>query len=304
MKRLMPASLIEFLQTTQNCVRADLFTIALPNGQAIYATSGQFDIPIPTGTAGWTGATTTFYANQYGVWSRGSITSEASFSLSSNTMTLECVPQQSTRYPGLNVGLLSAALNSLFDAAQVTVQTVYMPFGAYGDVSAGVETKWVGQITKIDSITRNKVSFECADYLYLLNIQVPSRLVQSNCPWSFADTNCSLDASTYTTAFTAAAGTTKWSMTPAIPFTAANGAFTQGVVKCVTGTNAGLSQSVKLHDGNTLQLMAPWLISPAVGDTFTVIQGCDKSLTTCNQKFGNQIHFGGQPLTPVSSAAV
>jgi uncharacterized phage protein (TIGR02218 family) len=305
MKRLIPSSLITFLQENPNCVRADLFTISLPNGSAIYATSGQFDITIPSGTNGWAYSTTTFHANQFGVWERGAITSEASFDLNSNTMQLTCIPQQSTAYPGLSIGILSAALNSLFDAAQVTVQTVYMPLGNYGNVSAGVETKFVGQITKIDDISRNKVVFECADYLYLLNLKVPTRLIQSNCPWSFADANCALTASTFTTNFTAATGTTKWAMTPGTPFTAPAGYFTQGVVKCTTGTNAGLSQTVKLHDSSGhLQLTFPWLIQPSLGDTFSVIAGCDKSVTTCNQKFSNQIHFGGQPFVPVPSASV
>lgn len=305
MKRLFPSSLISFLQTNNNCIRADLFVISLPNGQTIHATDGQFDITIPSDTNGWTGSTTTFAAHQYGVWSRGAITSEAGFDLNSNTMELTCVPQQDTVYPGLSIGLLSAALNSLFDAAKVSVYTVYMPFGAWGDVSAGVETKWVGQITKINDISRTKVVFECADYLYLLNMKVPSRLVQSNCPWSFADTNCGLTASSFTTTFTAASGTTKWSMTPVSAFSEPSGYYTQGVVKCVTGTNAGLSQAVKLHDGSgNLQMMSPWLLNPALGDTFSVIAGCDKSLTTCNQKFSNQIHFGGQCFVPVPSSAV
>lgn len=301
----MPASLITWLQSNPNCVRADLFTIALPNGQHIRATSGQFDITVPSGTAGWAGTTETFAANALGVWARGAITSEAAFDLNSNTMELTCVPQQSTQYPGLSVGILSAALNSLFDAAQVTVQTVYMPFGQYGNVSPGIETKFVGQVTQISDITRTKVVFECADYLYLLNLKVPARLIQSNCPWSFADTNCSLTAASYTTSFTAANGTTQWQMTPASTFGHAAGYYTQGVVTCLTGTNAGLSQSVKLHDSyGNLQLMYPWLLTPALGDTFSVIAGCDKSVTTCNRKFSNELHFGGQPFVPVPSSAV
>ena len=305
MKRLMPMSLITFLQNNPNCIRADLITVALPNNQSINATSGQFDITVSSGTAGWTGATTTFSANLYGVWSRGPITSEASFDLNSNTMELTCVPQQSTPYPGLGIGLLSGALNSLFDAAQVTVRTCYMPFGQYGNVSAGIETKFQGQITTINDISRTKVVFECADYLYILNTKVPARIIQSNCPWSFADANCSLSASTYTTNFTAASGTTQWSMVPTTAFSQAAGYFTQGVVKCLTGANAGLSQAVKLHDSSGhLQMMASWLLTPNAGDTFSVIAGCSKDVGTCTTKFNNLIHFGGQPLVPVPVSSI
>lgn len=305
MKRLMPPGLITFLQANPNCLRADLFTIALPNGQSITSTSGQFDITVPSGTPGWTGSTTAFAANQFGVWSRGAITSEASFDLNSNTMDLTCIPQQSTPYPGLSVGILSAALNGLFDACAVTVQTAYMPFGQYGNVSAGIETKFVGQITEITDISRTKVVFNAADYLYLLNLKVPTRLIQSNCPWSFADANCALNPATFTTNFTAASGTTTFLMVPATAFTQPAGYFTQGVVKCLTGANAGLSQAVKIHNASgQLQTMYPWLLTPNVGDTFSVIAGCDKSVGTCTQKFNNLIHFGGQPFVPVPSSAL
>jgi hypothetical protein len=54
MKRLMPTGLITFLQQNPNCIRADIFTIRLPNGQILLATDAQFDITIPDSTPGWT----------------------------------------------------------------------------------------------------------------------------------------------------------------------------------------------------------------------------------------------------------
>jgi uncharacterized phage protein (TIGR02218 family) len=460
----MPNSLIAFLADNPNCVRADLFTISLPNGQTLYATDGQFDITIPSGTLGWTGsastisrptvgtftstgsylssgtATTcamelqalpdnldrgnataawsafsipsipadatitavnfyltgalstgdgflfdeptglygdilnssddvsnwsgtltstnlavsssltslcggpittvaelntwlstftygeslssssdgvsipTFYtitdlgvtieylptykASQWGQWSRGAITSDASFDLHSNTMDLTCIPQAGTLFPGTEAGILSAALNGLFDACEVTVQTVYMPFGRWGYVAEGVETKFVGQITDIQTISRNLVKFQCADYLYLLNVKVPTRIIQANCPWGFADANCGIDPASKTVNFTAASGTTAWTLVPATPFVAAAGYYTQGVVKCLTGANSGLSQAVKIHAAGNLQVTYPWIFVPSIGDTFSVIAGCDKSVTTCTQKFNNLIHFGGMPFCP------
>lgn len=304
MKRLMPSGLIVYLAANPNCVRADLITIVLPNGQSLLATDGQLDITVPSGTPGWSGATTTFSASRWGSWSRGAITSDASFDLHSNTMDLTCIPQLGTTYPGVPTGILHAALNGLFDACAITVQTAYMPFGAYGNVSNGIETKFSGQITLISDISRNKVVMQCADYLYLLNVKVPTRIIQANCPWGFVDGNCSLAAATYTTNFTASAATTAWVLTPTVAFTQAAGYYTQGVVKCLTGNNNGLSQAVKLHAGGTLTVMAPWLFPPAAGDTFSVIAGCDKSVTTCSQKFNNLVHFGGMPFVPPPQSAV
>lgn len=305
MKRLMPTGLITFLQQNPNCQKADLFVINCPNGQPIYATDGQWDITVPSGTPNWSGSTTVFHATQYGRWERGAITSEATFGLTAGTMSLTCIPQQGTSYPGMSVGILNAAFNGLFDAAKVTVYTAYMPAGAanYGNVSHGLETKFGnGTITKIVDINRTKVEFEAADPLYLANQKVPSRLIQTNCPWSYGDGNCNPVGGIKTQTFTAAAGTTAYALIPSsvTGHLAVSTYYTQGVVKCTSGANSGLSQTVKFHSGSgVLTMTFPWLVAPSTGDTFIVTAGCDKSVTTCDQKHGNKIHFGGAIAVPV-----
>jgi len=319
MKRLMPSSLITFLQNNPNCERADLFAIELPTGQTLFVTSGQFDITVPFGTAGWDGnenpslgfQTTLFRSSLYGRWNRGAITSEASFKLSSNTMDLTCVSKAGETYPGMTIGLLNAALNGLFDAAQCDVWTAYMPHGGYGNVSAGLETKFTGTITKLKDIGRTCVAFECADPFYLLgdSTKIPTRLIQSTCPWSFADSNCNVSggAAAYTFNFTAKTGSTSWVLIPVTNFTgaeAAAGYFQQGVVTCLTGNNSGLSQTVKISAAGALTMMVPWFLPIQAGDTFKVIAGCDKSLPTCITKFNNEIHNGSAPYTPVPTTAI
>lgn len=305
MKRLMPTSLVSFLQTNPNCLKADLFAISLPTGTTIYVTEGQWDITVPSGTNGWTGSTTTFSATTYGRWSRGAITSEASFDLNSNTMELTCVPQQGTSYPGMSAGILNAAFNGLFEPAYVTVYTAYMPSNAYGNVSAGVETKFYGTVEKITNINRLSVTFEVADPLYALNLKVPSWTFQTNCPNSYGDSNCNPVGGIQTQNFSAAAGSGIWKLVPSSAFSQAVGYFTQGVVKCLTGANAGLSQTVQLHDASgNLDMAFAWLMTPNVGDTFVVTAGCDKTLTTCISKFGNQAHFRGDPFIPPVTQAV
>jgi uncharacterized phage protein (TIGR02218 family) len=256
---------------------------------------------------------TTFFATKYGRWSRGTITSEASFAMTANTMALTCAPQPATAFPGNPVGVLNAALNGLFDAAQVTVYTAYFPLGQYGFLAGGpgsVETKFKGTITRIVDINRVHVEFECGDPMYLLNMKVPRRLMQPNCPWSVTDENCTLNAGgvdingfDMTQAFTLSSGT-QYVLFPATPFVQPEGYFSQGVVTCTAGNNAGLSQTVKLHASGELQLLNPWLLPVSVGDTFSVLVGCDHTPTTCTVKFGNLINFGGTPFVPPSESAV
>jgi uncharacterized phage protein (TIGR02218 family) len=227
-------------------------------------------------------------------------------------MTLTCVPQPTTNYPNTTMGVLSAALQGLFDAATVTVCTAYMPLNNYGNVSAGIETKFVGTITKISDINRVHVEFECADPMYLLDMKVPTRLFQADCPWSFCDSNCTLSAANYTVAFTAKTGSTNWTLMPSVALTQAAGYFSQGVVTCTAGANAGLSQTVKLHDSSGyIELSYPFLLPVAAGDTFSVLMGCNKTMPACAMTktaagvtTNNLINFGGTPYTPVPTSAV
>lgn len=302
----MPSGLITFLQNNPNCLRADLFVITLPTGTVVYIAEGTWDITVPSGTPGWSGGTTTFSAGTAGRWTRGPITSDTGFSLSANSMTLKCVPQPGTHYPGTTTGILSAALNGLFDAAKVTAYTAYMPIGQYGVVTAGLETKFFGYVEKVNKINRVMVEFEVQDPLFLLNEKVPKRLIQSSCPWSFGDSNCNPPGgiSAFTQNFTAASGSTQNILTPVSAFSQPAGYFTQGIVTCLTGNNAGLSQTVKLHASGTIQSVMPWLLPVAVGDTFKVVAGCDKTATTCDQKFANKSNFGGAIDVPVPDKAL
>jgi uncharacterized phage protein (TIGR02218 family) len=179
-------------------------------------------------------------------------------------------------------------------------------------VSNGIETKFAGTITKISDINRVHVEFECADPMYLLNMKVPTRLFQADCPWGFCDSNCTLSAANYTVNFTAKTGSTQWVLQPVTAFTQATGYFSQGVVTCTAGGNVGLSQTVKLHDASGyLDLAYPYLMPVSAGDTFGVIMGCSKTMAACATNktaagtvVNNLINFGGTPYVPPASSAV
>jgi hypothetical protein len=83
-----------------------------------------------------------------------------------------------------------------------------------------------------------------------------------------------------------------------INFNYSIGYFAYGTVKWLTGQNAGFSMEVKTFAPGvvTLAMAMPYPI--AVGDTYTITPGCDKTIGTCNARYSNIIHFRGEPYIP------
>jgi len=65
------------------------------------------------------------------------------------------------------------------------------------------------------------------------------------------------------------------------------------------GLNAGLSMEIKSYAPGQITLQLPMPYQCVIGDKFTIVAGCGKSLISdCQTKFDNVIRFGGQPYLP------
>jgi uncharacterized phage protein (TIGR02218 family) len=74
------------------------------------------------------------------------------------------------------------------------------------------------------------------------------------------------------------------------------GYYTGGLV---TFTATGYRREVRSDNGNgALVLFEPLPSDIQVGDAFTLYPGCDKSRTTCRDKFNNVVNFRGEPFIP------
>jgi uncharacterized phage protein (TIGR02218 family) len=66
----------------------------------------------------------------------------------------------------------------------------------------------------------------------------------------------------------------------------------------------GTKRSLKAYASGALQLFSPLPVAPAVGDTFSIFPGCDKTMATCQNKYSNVVHFRGFPFIPTPETAV
>ena len=87
---------------------------------------------------------------------------------------------------------------------------------------------------------------------------------------------------------------------------AVDGDFNQGKILFTSGANAGLSRAVKayLNASGAVSFALPLPTAPAIGDSFTAYPGCDQTMARCSGRFGNLIHFRGQPFTPPAITGV
>jgi uncharacterized phage protein (TIGR02218 family) len=76
--------------------------------------------------------------------------------------------------------------------------------------------------------------------------------------------------------------------------------FTNGVLTWTSGSNNNDKYEIKQYtvagSTRTVNLFLPTTYPIQVGDTFSISAGCDKTLTTCKNKFNNVINFGGFPF--------
>lgn len=72
-----------------------------------------------------------------------------------------------------------------------------------------------------------------------------------------------------------------------------------GVLTFSSGANDGLAMEVKAHAADgllTLQLPMPYPVT--VGDSISIVPGCDRSFATCRDRYNNTVNFRGFPDVP------
>lgn len=184
------------------------------------------------------------------------------------------------------------------DGARVLVERVIMT--TWGDLTNGTLVMFSGRISDAD-FDRTQASINVKSDFELLNIQMPRNLYQPACSHSLYGTGCGVTKATYTAAKSISATSTTQTFNTNIILD--NGVYDQGVILFTSGANSGVKRTVKSQVGGVVSVALPLAYAPAVGDTFEISQGCDKTKDTCNSKFNNLTHFRGFPYLPPPEAA-
>lgn len=193
----------------------------------------------------------------------------------------------------LNEADLSAGL---YDAAQVEIWQVN-----WRDVSQ----RLLVRKGTLGEVSRGESSFtaEIRGMTHELN-QPRGRLYQFTCDAKLGDGRCHIDT-------TAPVYTVSGSVVQAISRTAIYvdglsavqaGWFSFGLLTFTNGANVGQTLAVKNHIVSTagvkIDLWSGPSHNPLSGDGFEIVAGCDKTFTTCREKFANTDNFRGFPHMP------
>lgn len=195
------------------------------------------------------------------------------------------------------VPFLQALREGVFDGCEVQRERAFLTSWAAPPLGSVVLFK--GRVATIDNIGRTTAQITVNSDLVLLDINMPRNLYQPTCVHVLYDSGCSLVKNAYAASGTVGDG----SSFSVINWTGASSIYAQGTLLFSSGVNAGASVNIKSATSRALMLSYPLEAAPSAGDAFTVYQGCDHTMSTCQTKFANLANFRGFPFVPPPAAA-
>lgn len=179
--------------------------------------------------------------------------------------------------------------------------TIEVFFVDYTNISGSNTVPYVsGQIGEI-SIERTTAVTEIRGVTQYLQQQIVEEYSPS-CRADLGDSRCKFNIASLTVTGTVSGVTdNRTFQTNTIGITAnADDYYNHGLVTWTAGNNDGRKMEVKDFVKSTGQIELYQAMPEAIqiGDTFTVYPGCDKSITTCRDKFNNVVNFRGEPHVP------
>jgi uncharacterized phage protein (TIGR02218 family) len=159
-----------------------------------------------------------------------------------------------------------------------------------------------GYISGDISYNAGILTLNCGSILDRLNDKFPRLIYTEFCQHNLFDSRCGLiKGSPWSMNASVAANSTTsviYNASFAYVGFAAPGFWTKGEIKMTSGSNDDISRSIRSHGDGYIILLKQFDETITVGDTFTVYAGCDKTGTTCADKFSNYVNFFGFEYIP------
>ncbi len=167
----------------------------------------------------------------------------------------------------------------------------------YRDLTQGrmvLKRGWIGEV----NVKRGQFVAEIRGLAQKLSQNI-GRIYSPSCDAVLGDEKCGVDVSGFTSSVVTVTNVTSNQLFATNGGVTLSTYFKGGEVTWISGGNSGAKMEVKEFSTDAImELVLPMSRNVSVGDTFTVIAGCDKSGTTCQSKFNNYLNFRGFPDLP------
>ena len=186
-------------------------------------------------------------------------------------------------------------LGGLYDGAAVRIFQVNWADPDGGEID--LKTGTIGEVR----IVGDRFIVELRGLTAALQTSI-GEVYSASCRASFGDARCKMLLSTYET--TGAVTAVNSRLDIATTLTQADDYFTYGQIEWLTGANAGQVLEIKGFTTAVVSMVLPPLNDVAVGDTFKITPGCDRTLDTCITRWNNVVNFRGEPYVPGIEAVI
>jgi uncharacterized phage protein (TIGR02218 family) len=283
-------ALADFLLTTQQMVRADLYTFTLTGGETLLYAGADMAIPVGGRTFGLGPL-----CQDAGVRSQRGV----------YVSTVDVTFYADDRHTVNGALFLDFVEDFGLDGASVTIERAVA--ASWADMAAqgpvGTWIRFAGRVSGVQSLGKTQAVVACASWLDLLSTRLPADVYQSSCLNALGDARCGVSLAAFAVTGQVSGAATQTVIPTAL--TQPAGWFDLGKLVFTGGINAGLASTVKSYDATgAITLVSPLPSPPAVGDAFTAYPGCDLSMATCQAKFDALARFRGQPFVPAPSTGL
>lgn len=162
------------------------------------------------------------------------------------------------------------------------------------------ETSWNYRKGRIGEVSTSGQQF--SSELLGLTKKLEKPLVRQylpGCSAAFGDARCGVNTAAYTVSgLIESVDASGLVITDSANITAAVNTYAYGLLTMTSGDSSGYSIEIKSSTVGTVTLQQRLPFGVSAGDTFTLVQGCNKSLATCRDAYNNVVNFRGFPYMP------
>ncbi|HBR28593.1 MAG TPA: hypothetical protein DD789_04025 [Firmicutes bacterium] len=283
----VPPELLEYLHSRTEYFMCDLYEITLKSGLVFRYASYDQDVKLSDGRQ---------FSHKGPLFKRDRIKLSAGITVDQLTVTVYVDMEDKIG----NTPMMHIAHVGGFDEATLSL---YRCFMSAPGVVVGAVDMFTGYVD-LDGGGGLSMKWVVKSGVQKLNVDYPLRKYYPTCPYSLYDAGCGLSLASYTATGTVTGVSSYQDFNTDL--NRSDGYYEQGGIEWLSGALAGVSAPIKAsyQTNGQIVMLIPLDAAPAVGDTFRIYPGCDKTPATCKNKFNNFSRNRATPYIPLKETVL